>query len=107
MTDGQTLFNILVALVGVFGGYYMSSIKEAISKLQQTDKEMVVKLQEMEVLVIGQYVKQPTFDHALDRLSETLITKLDKIESKLDSKTDKTVCEQIHHTIRKNGGIYP
>ena len=107
MTDGQTLFNILMALVGIFGGYYMSSVKEAISKLQQTDKEMVVKLQDMEVLVIGQYVKQPTFDHAFDRLSETLLAKLDKIEAKLDSKADKQTCERIHPTVRKDGGIYP
>jgi len=102
MTDGQTLFNVAVGLVGLFGGYYMNSVKDSIKALQATDHGLIVKLQGIEVLVAGTYIKRTEFD----KLGAALFDKLDKIESKLDSKADRHMCEQIHNRQRNDGGIY-
>lgn len=81
----QTLFNVTVGLCGVLGGYVLSSISARLTSLQEADNDLMDKVQRIEVLVAGEYVK-----HAdLDKLVITLFSKLDKIEMKLDSKADK------------------
>jgi hypothetical protein len=99
MTDGQTLFNAAMVLVGVFGGYYMNSVKDSIKALQSTDQLLITKLQAVELLVAGTYIKRPD----MDKITDALFAKLDKIEAKLDAKADKAACEQ-HHILRREGG---
>lgn len=76
--DAQTIFNVLLGLVAFLGGYVINSIKASIDGLQ-------TKVQAIEVLVAGSYVKRDD----LDKLTAALFTKLDKIESKLDGKADR------------------
>jgi len=83
--DTQTIFNILFALCGALGGYVLRSISENLKELQKADTALAEKVQKIEVLVAGEYVK-----HAdLDKLGEALFKKLDKIDIKLDTKADK------------------
>ena len=81
----QTFFNIAVTLIGFLGGWVLNSLKSSIDALHKADADLTIKVQSVEVLVAGSYVKRDD----LDKLSSALFAKLDKIEAKLDSKVDK------------------
>lgn len=86
MTDNfQMMFNIAITLIGFLGGWVLNSLKSSMEALQKADHELTIKVQSVEVLVAGSYVKRED----LDKLSSALFAKLDKIEAKLDSKVDK------------------
>ena len=86
------IFNGLFILVGVFGGYYLNSVKDAIKGLQTTDQMLITKLQAIEVLVAGTYIKRDDFNDVI----KTLFAKLDKIDEKLDAKADRSGCIANH-----------
>jgi hypothetical protein len=83
--DIQTAFNIAVMLIGGLGGWVLKSISDEIKELKSSDASQQDKIQKVEVLVAGTYVK----NEALERLSSSLFAKLDRIESKIDKKQDK------------------
>jgi hypothetical protein len=90
--DTQTLINILIGACGALIGWVLKSIRESIRDLQNMHKDLTDadnaladKVQKIEVLVAGTYVKRDD----LDKLSVALFNKLDKIEAKLDGKADK------------------
>lgn len=83
--DTQTAFNIVLSLVAFLGGWVLNSLRESIATLHKSDNELADKVQRIEVLVAGQYVKRDD----LDKIAAALFAKLDKIESKLDGKADK------------------
>ena len=85
MTDPQTLFNLLVGLVAFFGGWVLNSLRDSINHLHLSDESLTAKLQAVELLVAGSYVKRDD----IDKLTTALFAKLDKIEGKLDKKADK------------------
>jgi len=86
------VFNGLFILLGVFGGYYLNSVKDAIKGLQTTDQMLITKLQAIELLVAGTYLKRDDFNDVI----KALFVKLDKIDEKLDAKADKSGCIAIH-----------
>jgi hypothetical protein len=63
----------------------LNSLKDSINSLKKTDGELADKVQHIEVLVAGSYVKRDD----LDKLANALFTKLDRIEFKVDGKADK------------------
>ena len=63
----------------------MRGLSDSMKELKKTDSELATKVQSIEVLVAGQYVKREDFKE----LSDALFRKLDRIEVKLDSKMDK------------------
>jgi len=81
----QTLFNIVVLFAAAMGGWVLKGVHDAIEHLQVTDATLATKVQEIEVLVAGNYVKRDD----LDRSITAIFTKLDRIENKLDLKVDK------------------
>ena len=83
--DMQTSFNMAVALGAFLGGWVLNSLKDSIQSLQTSDKALADKVQHIELLVAGQYVKKED----MDKLTTALFAKLDKIEAKLDGKADK------------------
>ena len=83
--DIQVAFNIAVALVAFLGGWVLNSLKDSINSLKKTDGELADKVQHIEVLVAGSYVKRED----MDKLGEALFRKLDRIEAMLHSKADK------------------
>lgn len=58
---------------------------DSLRDLRDADKELAEKVSKIEVLVAGEYVKHDD----LDRLSDAIFKKLDRIEFKLDSKADR------------------
>ena len=81
----QELVNILFALVGVLGGWWMKAMWDAIKELEKADRELSKQVGDLKVLVAGDYVRTERFD----TLSSALFSKLDRIENKLDQKVDK------------------
>jgi hypothetical protein len=85
MSEPQTLFNVLVGLVAFFGGWVLNSLRDSIKALHSSDELLSTKVQSIEVLVAGSYVKRDD----MDKLTAALFAKLDKIELKIDGKADK------------------
>ena len=81
----QTFFNLAIVIAGFLGGWVLNSLKASIEALQKADHDLTTKVQSVEVLVAGQYVKRDD----LNELSKAIFNKLDRIEAKLDSKADK------------------
>ena len=91
--DGQTAFNLVVGLASFFGGWVVKNLQDAMKSLQATDERLAAKVQSIEVLVAGQYIKREDFE----RTVEALFAKLDKIDAKLDMKANRADCPQVTH----------
>ena len=83
--ESQTAFNIAIALIGALGGWVLNNLKSSIDALHIADQSLSEKVQAIEILVAGTYVKRDD----LEKLSTALLTKLDRIEIKIDGKADK------------------
>lgn len=83
--DIQFALNIAFGLAGTLAGYVLKTLREDMRDLQAGGADLADKVQAIEVLVAGQYVKRDD----MERLSSALFTKLDRIELKLDGKVDK------------------
>lgn len=83
--DYQTLFNVAVALAGFLGGWVLNNIKSSLDALHVADQSLSEKVQSMEILVAGTYVKRDD----VEKLANALFAKLDRIETKIDGKADK------------------
>lgn len=78
----QLIFNVLVGLVGTLGGWILNSLKR--------DNELLTqKVQAIEVIVAGEYIKRDEFENYFNKLADRIDSKFDKLEHKLDSKADK------------------
>ena len=83
--DFQVGFDLAIGLVAFLGGWVMKNLSDSLSALQKADNELTNKVQAIEVLVAGTYVKRDE----LDKLGQAIFAKLDRIEGKLDGKADK------------------
>lgn len=81
----QQLFNIVIGVAGALGGWWMKAMWEGLKDLQRTDHELTQQVNNLQVLVAGQYIRREEFD----KLSQAIFAKLDRIEDKLDNKVDK------------------
>lgn len=84
--DFQTLFNIALGAASFLLGLVVQGLRDSMRALQSADSELASKVQKIEVLVAGTYVKRDD----MEKMSEAIFTKLDRIESKLDGKVDKS-----------------
>lgn len=83
--DYQFIWNIVLTLGGALGGWILNNLKSSIEDLHKRDMMLADKVQAIEVLVAGTYVKRDD----LEKMAEAIFAKLDKIETKLDHKADK------------------
>ena len=83
--DFQIGFNITVGLAGFLGGWVLNNLRDSLKNLHDADMSLTMKVQAIEVLVAGTYVKRDD----MEKMSTALFAKLDKIESKIDQKADK------------------
>lgn len=83
--EAQTIINIAIGLCGALGGWILNTLKQSIDELRKADSLLADKVQAIEILVAGTYVKRDD----MDKLGTALFAKLDKIEAKLDGKADK------------------
>lgn len=83
--DQQQLFNVMFAIAGALGGWWMKAMWESLKDLEKADRNLNATVSDLKVLVAGQYVKTEAFD----KLTTAMFAKLDRIEDKLDHKVDK------------------
>jgi hypothetical protein len=81
----QQLFNILVTVCGILGGWFLKVLDANLKEAREQNKSLSEKLASMEVLVAGQYVRKDDLDRHID----AIFKKLDRIEAKIDLKADK------------------
>lgn len=83
--DAQWLINGLIGLVMFCLGYILNGVRQSVRDLQREDSALADKVQRIEVLVAGQYVKRSEFSEMCNKL----FAKLDAIAEKIDRKADK------------------
>lgn len=81
----QLLLNVAYAVAGAAGGWVMKLFYDRLHDLEIRDNLLADKVQAIELLVAGEYVKRDQ----LERMEEALFKKLDKIEDLLSRKVDK------------------
>lgn len=86
--------NATLGVIAFLGGAVMKSVWDALKKQQEETSALVAKVQNIEVLVAGSYVKTDKFEQVVT----AMFAKLDKIYEKLDTKADKIDCDRAHGT---------
>jgi len=77
----QSTINLLIGLAFSGLGYYLKTVQQSISNLQEGDTKLTEKIQQIELLVHGKYV---TRDELKD-LADALFGKLDRIEQRKET----------------------
>jgi hypothetical protein len=81
----QSVVNWLLAGFGTLIGFLLNVVWTSVKDLQSADRALVEKVNSVENLVAGAYIRKDEFLQSI----AALFTKLDKIEDKLDRKVDK------------------
>jgi hypothetical protein len=74
MDDGQILFNIIIGIAGVFGGWILNNISRSIERLDRDVRAMPLT-----------YVTRVDYHKDIDEIKAMLM----RINDKLDAKADK------------------
>lgn len=85
MPDYQVLFNIVVGILGVMGGWLLNTMWSSLKDLQTADAKLVEKVSAIEVLVAGQYVTREEFTTTMN----AVFLKLDRIQETINKKADR------------------
>ena len=84
--DIQMILNTLFGVIAVLFGWLARIMWESIKDLQKSGSDTAEKVQKIEVLVAGDYVKRADMNKHID----AIFVKLDKISDKIDGKVDKS-----------------
>lgn len=74
MDDGQILFNIIIGIAGLFGGWILNNISRSIERLDRDVRAMPLT-----------YVTRVDYHKDIDEIKAMLM----RINDKLDAKADK------------------
>jgi hypothetical protein len=91
--EPQTFINVALGLISFLGGWVVKNLQESMKSLRESDEKLASKVQAIEVLVAGTYIKRDDFDKTII----ALFAKLDKIETKLDGKANRSECPNVVH----------
>lgn len=81
----QDFLNWAFGIFNLIIGGLLKAIWDSYKELKKTDSELAEKVNQIEVLVAGTYVKRDDFD----KVANAIFSKLDKISDKLDRKADR------------------
>jgi hypothetical protein len=81
----QDVINLIISGVGGVLGWLLRIVWETQKQMQIENRELAEKVNSIEVLVAGQYVRRDELAGVLTRIDG----KLDAISTKLDRKVDK------------------
>lgn len=81
----QSALNWVFGVANIILGAALKWIYDAHRDLRKADEKLTEKVNKIEVVVAGEYVKREEFD----RIADAIFSKLDKIYEKLEQKADK------------------
>ena len=81
----QSYLNWAFGIINLVLGGLIKAMWDSYKDLKKADLTLADKVNSIEVLVAGQYVKREDFD----RVANQIFSKLDKISDKLDRKADR------------------
>jgi hypothetical protein len=84
MIDFQFAFNLLLGAFSALAGWMLSNLTQSMRDLTRADAELTGKVNQIELLVAGNYIRRSEFESKID----AVFTKLDKIEEKLDHRVE-------------------
>ena len=84
MVDFQTAFNVLLVAFSALAGWLLNNLTQSMRDLTRADANLAVKVQNIELLVAGNYIKREEFDSKIN----AVFHKLDKIDEKLDRRIE-------------------
>ena len=70
----QQLFNIVLAVAGALGGWWMKAMWESVKKLEVTDQALTKEVGELKILVADEYMKRDEFE----RTSNAILNAVDR-----------------------------
>jgi len=73
MQDGQVLFNIIVGVAGMFGGWILNNISRSLERLDKDVRQMPLT-----------YVTQTSYQRDIDEVKGMLRLIFDKLDDKAD-----------------------
>lgn len=74
----QQFFNIVVSVAGFLGGWVLYVIWSSIQKLQEQSNTLLSELNQVKILVAGNYTPRETFDRTVHVIYQKIDTKVDK-----------------------------
>lgn len=86
--ETQTIVNVLLSVCGVVVGFLVKSLWDRVDSLVSADTKLTEKVNAIEVLVAGTYVKKDE----LERYMAAIFAKLDRMMEKLEHKQDRSGC---------------
>jgi hypothetical protein len=75
----------IITFVGSIIGLVLKAVWNSVKELQEADEEIITKVNSIEVLMAGQYVRRDELRHEFNKL----FNMLESIDNKLDKKADK------------------
>lgn len=84
MVDFQTAFNVILGAFSMLVGWLLNNLSQSMRDLTRADSELTTKVQGIELLVAGTYVKRDEFDAKIN----AMFHKLDSIEEKIDRRLE-------------------
>lgn len=82
--DFQDAFNMALGVVLAGAGWWLNTVYKAVCDLAKEDRALAEKLQAVEVLVAGEYIRRIEFENKMD----AVFNKLQAIDEKLDRKLE-------------------
>ena len=91
--DSQDFINLALGAISFLGGWVVKNLQDSMKSLRDADERLTLKVQSIEVLVAGQYIKREDFDKTIS----ALFTRLDGIGSTRDMKANRAECPSVTH----------
>lgn len=94
MPDTQTVWSAVLTIVNLIVGGAVILLRDSLRELAASDKDLAIKVQGIELLVAGNYVRKDDFNRSMDKI----FYKLDAIDEKLDTKMSRVDCPMLHNS---------
>lgn len=82
MMPVELLWNAGLTLASVVGGWFLKVLSDEIHQLREEDKRLADRVNDVALIVAGDYVRKTDFD----RFEDALMGRFDRLERKIDER---------------------
>lgn len=86
----QMAFNVALCVAGAVLSFMFKSLSNALKDLREADKNLAVKINNMEVVIAGEYLKRDEFK----QFTDAVFKKLDRIEERVSESVSESYLPQ-------------